>query len=173
MCASTCYRGECEYYIISIPQDSLSVICKIARNLKNICPEGKYPALARRRSASQLSVRSFPQFTTRNADTATLHCPATPSPYPPPHSDRTGEPGDIHLYRTPSFNFILHVHLTCPLSSFSETNMQTVMVSRGTGILADLAQPFIWQFLPIYSLLFHSSLGDLISSPRSPCGCMP
>ena len=93
-----------------------SAICKVARKLKNICREGKYPALARRRSASQLSVRSFPQFTTRNADTATLpHWPATPAPYPPPHSDRTGEPGCIHLYRIPSFNIMFILPVPSPV----------------------------------------------------------
>ena len=115
MCASTCCRGE--YYIISIPQDSLSVICKIARNLKNICPEGKYPALARRRSASQLSVRSFPQFTTRNADTATLHCHTVTLPTATLRQDRGTIA--IHISIIPSY-FILLVHLTCHLSSFSE-----------------------------------------------------
>ena len=109
VCASTWCRGV--YYLIS-----WSAICKIARKLKNICREGKYQALARRRSASQLSVRSFPQFTTRNADTATLpHWPATPAPYPPPHSDRTGEPGCIHLYRIPSFNLMFILPVPSPV----------------------------------------------------------
>ena len=103
------------------------------------------------------------------------HWPATPAPYPPPHSDRTGEPGYIHLYRIPSFNFILHVHLTCrPLSSFSETNMQTVMVSRGMGILGHFGKFISTIYLAIFANLFftlHSSLGVFLTLPC--CGSTP
>ena len=62
------------------------------------------------------------------------HCPATPSPYPPPHSDRTGEPSlytFLQFLHTSSFLFILRV--TSPVL----VSLQTILVPRGTGILAN------------------------------------
>ena len=141
VCASTCCRGVYIEVLSARLQESL----KISVEKGSIQPwlGGDQPH----------NCQSDHSLNLPHAMPTLPHWPATPAPYPPPHSDRTGEPGYIHLYRIPSFNFILHVHLTCPLSSFSETNMQTVMVSRGTGILANLSLPFIWQFSPIYSLL--------------------